>query len=73
MFTTCKSPKDLQARLERTLDNLPDVHKKVFSDVEESIIRKYYAKKGPKQIAKVLGKNPRQIISKANLMGLVRS
>ena len=56
----------------KELDRLPDYTTRVFTEFEEEMVRKYYPKKNPKDIARILGKKEEQIRRKAKQLGITR-
>ena len=60
---------NLQDKIIKEIERLPDFNKCVFTEFEDEMIKKYYPAKGAK-IARVMGKNPNTLRNRAWFLGV---
>lgn len=70
METSCKQGQDIQNKVIRELDRLPDIQRSYWTEFEIEVLKKYYGKKDPGGIAKVLNRTRSAVMRKASDMGL---
>lgn len=71
MQITSKPPKIDQNKIIAAIEAMPDSnYGSIFTQFEDSIIKKYYSTKGPAAIARVLQKKTNQICSRARVLGV---
>lgn len=70
MESSRKQTTSIEDKIISQIEALPDYKYSIFSKFEDDMIKKYYPSKGPKGLAKVLGKTPRQVSNRAVKFGI---
>ena len=70
MLTSRKQTQNLQNKIIKELEALPDNPKVSFTPFEDDMIRKYYPLKGGVGLAKILKKKYSQIGARASRLGV---
>lgn len=72
MLTSRKQTANLQSKIIKALEEAPNTKSNYWSEFEVSMMKRFYAIKGAKTLAKVLGKSSTAVYDKAAELGLSR-
>lgn len=70
MFTSRQQAASYQSKVIKQLDDLPDLKPAFWSEFEIKVLKKYFGRKDPIVIAKLLNRSPVAIHLKAGYLGL---
>lgn len=70
MSPSCKQAQSVRDKIIAELESAPDYREGLFTPEQDDLIRKYYPAKGADPLAKVCGRDRRQVIARACYLGV---